>query len=151
MPNRPHRSHTATALACALVLGGCADGERPPPAPTKTATSENGVRFRFIGNRLTVTVPPDASPTARSFLRARAVDFFCGKRGQLAPYAPVPNARVRFPQGRREVTVALRGTDDRFFAEAAFCGMEHPRGEVFGYFIPIEEILGVDGVNPPEN
>ena len=147
MPNPSSQPRTTTALTCALalLLGGCATGDRPPPVPTKVAESENGVQFKLAGSRLTVTVPADASPVAQSFLGARAVDFFCGKRGQLAPYAPVPNARARFPKGRRGITVTLKGTDDRFFREAAFCGMEHPRGEAFGYFTPIEEIIGVDG------
>jgi len=136
----------AAAALCALPLVSCAPDKPPPSVPTKTATSDNGVRFQLAGTRLTVTVPPDASRTARSLMRARALDFFCGKRGQLAPFFPVPNARARFPRGSREVTVALvgtelAGTDDRFFREAAFCGVEGSRVEAFGYFVPIEEII----------
>jgi hypothetical protein len=104
------------------------------------------VRFKLAGTRLTVIVPPDAPRTATSLTRARALVFFCGKRGQLAPFSPVPNARARFPRGSREVTVALAGTelagtDDDFFREAAFCGVEGSRVEAFGYFVPVEEII----------
>jgi len=135
----PRLSCVAVAVVCALPLVSCARGE--PPSSTKTATSDNGVRFQLAGTRLTVTVPPDAPRTTKSLTRARALDFFCGKRGQLAPFFPVPNARARFPRGSGEVTVALAGTDDGFFHEAAFCGVEGSRVEAFGYFVPVEEII----------
>lgn len=136
----------AAAALCAFPLVSCARDKPPPSVPTKTATSDNGVRFQLAGTQLTVTVPSGASRTAQSLIRARALDFFCGQRGQLAPFAPVPNRRARFPRGSREVTVALAGTqlagtDDRFFREAAFCGVEGSQVEAFGYFVPIEEII----------
>lgn len=145
----------ASAATCGLVAAGCvlalltscAGRDDPPPVPTKRAESDNGVRFELAGSRLTVTVPPDASPIAQRLLRARALDFFCGKRGQDVPFAPVPNARARFPRERREVMVSLVGTDDRFFREAAFCGVEGSSVEAFGYFFPDEEII-IEGVAP---
>ena len=129
-----------------LLLASCAHLSSPPSVPTKTATSNDGVRLKLAGTRLTVTVPPSAPRAAQSLVRARALDFFCGKRGQLAPFVPVPNARAHFPRGSREVTVALNGvriagTDGRFFREAAFCGVEGSRAEAFGYFVPLEEII----------
>ena len=143
-PLRLGRLECMAAVVCALLLS-CARTEPPPSVPAKTATSENGVRFQLAGTRLTVSVPPDAPRTAQSLTRARALDFFCGNRGQIAPFSPVPNSRARFPRGSREVTVALAGADDRFFREAAFCGVEGSRVEAFGYFVPVEEIILGDG------
>jgi hypothetical protein len=71
-------------------------------------------------------------------IRSR-VDFFCGKRDQLYPFAPVPHVNGRFPRKRRQVTVTLPA-DSRFSAAAAFCAMEGT-SEAFGYFVPEQEIF----------
>lgn len=136
-----------TVSSCALVLflGGCADDQRPP-ALTKAAESEDGVRFQLVGNRLTVSVPSRPGRYSRGLLVSRRLAFGCGRRDQLPATTPQPRAAGRFPPGQRRVTVALAGTDPRFFDEVAYCGVEAKDdvpgyGEAFGYFVSPRTIM----------
>ncbi len=135
----------AAALAL-VVLGasiGCAadEGSSNPFGVVKQATDpETKVAFRLDGNELRVRIPAEAAAGARRLLRGR-VRFFCGPPKYYAiPYAPVPQATTRFPPGAREVAVRLEGLGG-VSREAGFCGVEGARGEAFGLFAPVAELL----------
>jgi hypothetical protein len=136
-------------VALGWIATGCGADGRDSRSPANEPISggrvvtnaEAGVTFELNGATLRIEVASDAPPSTRDLLEGE-VNVFCGTKDELGPY--LPSARATTPHLRGPGNVSEVTLNRDIEAEAAFCGVEarEESGEVFGFFVPPEELVG---------